>query len=191
MQSIKKILDILNFGEKKNFALILILIFFSALLDTLGVFSILPFIAVLSNPQLIETNIIINKFYLMLSNLGVGSQSEFLFILGLFFLFIIIISILFRILNQYVQIRFALMREHIIGKILIEKYLHQPYAWFLNRNSADLSKNILSEVYHITFYTIVPLCNIISYGTLIFFFDNIIIFSRPIHNIECGICVNY
>jgi ABC-type multidrug transport system fused ATPase/permease subunit len=169
MKSIKKILDILNFGGKKNFALILILIFFSALLDTLGVFSILPFIAVLSNPQLIETNIIINKFYLMLSNLGVGSQSEFLFILGLFFLFIIIISILFRIFNQYVQIRFALMREHIIGKILIEKYLHQPYAWFLNRNSADLSKNILSEVYHITFYTIVPLCNIISYGTLIFF----------------------
>ena len=38
------------------------------------------------------------------------------------------------------------MREYTIGKRLIEGYLHQPYSWFLNRHSADLGKNILSEV---------------------------------------------
>ena len=38
------------------------------------------------------------------------------------------------------------MLEYSIGRCLVEGYLNQPYSWFLNRNSADLGKNILSEV---------------------------------------------
>ena len=38
------------------------------------------------------------------------------------------------------------MREYSIGKRLVEGYLCQPYSWFLSQNSADLGKNILSEV---------------------------------------------
>ena len=38
------------------------------------------------------------------------------------------------------------MREHSISKKFVESYLNQPYVWFLNRNSADLGKTILSEV---------------------------------------------
>ena len=38
------------------------------------------------------------------------------------------------------------MLEYSIGRRLVEGYLNQPYSWFLNRNSADLGKNILSEV---------------------------------------------
>ena len=38
------------------------------------------------------------------------------------------------------------MREYSIGKRLIEGYLYQPYSWYLNQNSADLGKNILSEI---------------------------------------------
>ena len=33
-----------------------------------------------------------------------------------------------------------------IGKRLVEGYLHQPYEWFLSRHSSDLGKNILSDV---------------------------------------------
>ena len=38
------------------------------------------------------------------------------------------------------------MRHYSISKRLVEGYLRQPYHWFLNQNSADLGKNILSEV---------------------------------------------
>ena len=38
------------------------------------------------------------------------------------------------------------MRHFSISKRLLEGYLHQPYSWFLSRHSADLGKNILSEV---------------------------------------------
>ena len=44
------------------------------------------------------------------------------------------------------QLRFIQMREYSITKRLVEKYLHQPYSWFLGRHSADLGKTILAEV---------------------------------------------
>ena len=32
------------------------------------------------------------------------------------------------------------MCEYNVSKRLVEGYLHQPYIWFLNRNSAELGK---------------------------------------------------
>ena len=52
---IKKILFLLTPSERKRAGLLLLMILIMALLDTIGVASILPFIAVLTNPELIET----------------------------------------------------------------------------------------------------------------------------------------
>jgi ABC-type multidrug transport system fused ATPase/permease subunit len=40
--------------------------------------------------------------------------------------------------------------------------LHQPYEWFLNRNSSELAKNILSEVSAVVNQGIIPFTNFIS-----------------------------
>ena len=117
-----------------------------AFLEMIGVASILPFIAVLSNPDLIETNLILNKIFIFSNKLGIENNKQFLIASGAFVFVILLISLLFKAMTTYTQLRFIRMREYTIGKRLIEGYLHQPYSWFLNRNSADLGKNILSEV---------------------------------------------
>tara|TARA_B100001059_G_C17799221_1_gene565087 strand:- start:288 stop:1964 length:1677 start_codon:yes stop_codon:yes gene_type:complete len=117
-----------------------------ALLDMIGVASILPFMAVLTNPYLVETNIILNNMYKISEIIGVENIDQFLFALGALVFLLLIISLAFKALTTYAQVRFVQMREFTIGKRLIEGYLHQPYSWFLNRNSADLGKTILSEV---------------------------------------------
>ena len=60
MDTFKKVADLLTYKEKKKAILLFFLIFLMAFLDMLGVASILPFIAVLSNPQIIETNNFLN-----------------------------------------------------------------------------------------------------------------------------------
>ena len=60
-----------------------------ALIDMLGIASILPFIAVLTNPQLIETNYILKTTFENVSVLGIVTEQQFLFALGiLVFLFL-------------------------------------------------------------------------------------------------------
>jgi ABC-type bacteriocin/lantibiotic exporter with double-glycine peptidase domain len=133
-----------------------------AIIDMIGVASILPFIAVVANPQLIETNTVLKYLYQLSSILGVSNSKQFMFVLGVLVFLFLIISLTVRALTQYAQIRFALMREYTISARLIEFYLHQPYTWFLNRNSADLSKAILSGVNEIVYETILPALNLVA-----------------------------
>ena len=60
MQTVKKLLYLLTPQECKRAVLLLLMILVMALLDMIGVASILPFMAILTNPSLIETNLICN-----------------------------------------------------------------------------------------------------------------------------------
>lgn len=166
MNLITKILDLLSYQERKRAGVLVGLILLMAVLDMLGVASILPFIAVLANPQIIETNSFLNKAYELTSLIGVTSSEEFLLFLGIAVFLLLVISLAFKALTTYAQIRFVLMREYSIGKRLIEGYLHQPYSWFLNRHSADLGKTILSEVGAVIGGGMLPLMILLAQGSV-------------------------
>ena len=157
MQTIKKILFLLTPHEQLHAAFLLVLVLIMALLDMIGVVSILPFMAVLTNPDLIETNFILNTMFQYSKIFGVENNQQFLFSLGVLVFLLLVISLSFKAFTTFVQVRFVAMREHSIGKRLIEGYLHQPYSWFLSRHSADLGKTILSEVNEVTVNGISPL----------------------------------
>ena len=146
MQKFKKLFFLLSSKDRKSALLLLVMIIIMALLDMIGVASILPFVAVLSNPSLIETNTILNTIFKNSNMLGVENNLEFIFLLGIFVFVLLIISLTFKSFTVYLQSRFAQMCEYSISTRLIKGYLYQNYDWFLSRHSADLGKNILSEV---------------------------------------------
>ena len=162
MQTFKKVLDLLTQHEKKRAILLLILILFMAFIDVLGVASIMPFVAVLTSPDLVLTNPVLKYLYNISNILGVDSIEEFIFTFGVMVFFILMASITLRAVTQYAQVRFALMREYSIGSRLIESYLHQPYLWFLQRNTGDFGKVILSETNQVIYETIIPTLNLIA-----------------------------
>jgi ABC-type multidrug transport system fused ATPase/permease subunit len=167
MQIIKKLLFLLTPNEHKRAGLLLLMILIMAILDTIGVASILPFIAVLTNPDIIETNFILNNIYQAVGFLGVDSNQKFLLLLGIFVLALLVFSLIFKSLTIYAQARFVEMREYSIGKKLVEGYLHQPYSWFLGRHSADIGKTILSEVQQVILGGIQPMFELIAKGTVV------------------------
>ena len=166
MSLIKKVFSLLTFHEKKRVITLIFLILVMSVLDVIGVASILPFIAVLTNPQIIETNQFIFYLYQKSNVLGVTTIDQFLFFLGISVFILLIISLTLRALTTYAQIHFTLMREYSIGKRLIQAYVSQPYSWFLNRHSADISKNILSEVREVINKTMMPMMNLLVHGTI-------------------------
>jgi len=121
--NLKKILFILNPHERKLGFLLLVTMFVMALLDTIGVASIMPFIAVLSNPQIIETNGILNFIFRNSKIFGVNNDQQFLFLLGFLVFFLLIISIVFKAFTTYAQARFSEMRGYAISSRLIRGYL--------------------------------------------------------------------
>ena len=71
MKTLSKLLFILTPRERKLAFLLLGMILVMAILDMLGVASILPFISVLANPEIVETNYYLNKVYTYTNSLGV------------------------------------------------------------------------------------------------------------------------
>ena len=164
MKNFKNIAFLLSFNERRNLIWLLIMMLMMAFMDTLGVASVFPFIAVLTNPMIIETNLFLNKIFQVSEIFGVENNQQFFLLLGIFVFLIIVISLVVKVSTSYLQIRFTSMLEYSIGKRLMEKYLNQPYSWFLSHNSNDLIKNILSEVHQIIEVAIYPMAELIAKG---------------------------
>jgi ABC-type multidrug transport system fused ATPase/permease subunit len=179
MQTFKKLLFLLTPPQRKRACLLIFLIIIMALLEMLGVASILPFIAVLANPILIETNIVLNTAFQASSTFGVKTNQDFFLALGVLVFVLLVFSLTFKIFVAYFRIHFVHILEYSMEKRLIEGYLRQPYSWFSARHSADLGKTILSEVNQVVTLGVNALIELISAGavaialiTLLIVFDS-------------------
>ena len=78
MQILKKILFLLSPQELKKAVFLLLMILMMALIDVIGVASILPFMSVLVNPSLIETNFILINLFEFFKGFGIENNQQFL-----------------------------------------------------------------------------------------------------------------
>jgi ATP-binding cassette, subfamily B, bacterial PglK len=176
MENIFRLISILPDNKKKQGLSLLVMMIFMALIDMLGVASIMPLIAVLSNPDLIQQNYYLNTLYILINK---PSESEFLLYLSLAVFCVFVLSISFRALTVYTQIRFGMSCEYSLSKQLTEDYLNQPYTWFLTENSADLGKNILSEISNLVHSGLIPVLNFISQGLVVLALCILLFFIDP------------
>ena len=146
MQTIKKLFFLFNSYERKRAYLLLVMSIILAIIEMAGVASLLPFIAVLSNPGIVETNVLLDIAYTSLKIFGVTSVQNFIFFLGLIVFILLMTSLGFKLFKSFFQARFIGTLEYNLSKRLVEGYLHQPYSWFLGRHGAEIGKNILSEI---------------------------------------------
>lgn len=187
METLKKLLFLLSVHERKRASLLLIMIIIMALLDVVGVASILPFMTVLTNPSIVETNLILNYLYQSLNIFGVENNEQFLFALGIISFTLLVFSLTFKAITTYAQFMFIENCEYSIGKRLLEKYLQQPYSWFLNQHSADLGKTILSEVQQVNRYGMKAIMELTSQGFVAIALVTLIIIIDPKLAITVGI----
>jgi ABC-type multidrug transport system fused ATPase/permease subunit len=173
--------NLLTYSDRKRAVFLMGLIIIMALMDMIGVASVMPFMAVLTNPNLIETNPYLIALYQYAEYFGVINNSQFLIFLGGLVFMTLIISLSFKIITSYFQFNFISSCEFNISKRLFKRYLNQSYSWFLNRHSADLARSILSDIGAVIDHCIHPLINIFVYGAvtiallvLLFFIDPLI-----------------
>ena len=102
MKTLKKLLFLLTPIERKRAVLLLIMILIMALVDMMGVASILPFMAVLANTDLIETNSILNAMYQASSIFSVENHQQFLFALGVMVFLLLVFSLAFKAITTNV-----------------------------------------------------------------------------------------
>ena len=95
MKTFTQLLYFLTLKDRRKAFYLLIMTLIMAMLDILGVFSILPFMTVLTNPSIVESNLILKKIFIFAGNFGVETNRDFLFFLSFSFLIMLVFSLIF------------------------------------------------------------------------------------------------
>ena len=162
--TLKKVWALFTPAEQRKALGMLALIILMALAETAGVVSIMPFLSALGRPEIVHETPWLKKLYDLS---GVHSTRGFLVALGLVSITIVITSSAFKTITLHLVNRFVYMLRHSLSTRLLERYLDQPYEFFLSRNPAELSKNVLSEADQLTFSLLQPLSLLIAHGTVV------------------------
>ncbi|MGG7566224.1 ABC transporter ATP-binding protein [Rhodovulum sp. DZ06] len=171
-----KLMDLMNARERRRFWLLMVMILVMAFSNMVGVAAIIPFLAVLGDPSMIETD---SRLAWLYDAGGFTDTQGFLMTLGIAVFVVYLLSILIRMVTAYALQRYAAMRMFTISTRLLEGYLHQPYTWFLSRHSADLSKVILTEVGQVASALLRPSLNMIANGAVALFLLSLMVAVNP------------
>ncbi|MGX5699157.1 ABC transporter ATP-binding protein [Acinetobacter kookii] len=177
LSSLKQLWHILSPLDKRKVIYVFILVMGMAFIESAGVISIMPFLAVLSNPNVVESNSYLKQLY---DFTGAANKQNFILHLGFLSLFVVICSTVFKIVTQYAVNRFASLQRHYFSTRLLKTYLQQNYEFFIQRNSATLVKNILSEVDQLIWTMILPALTLMSYGVVLLSMVGILLLYDPL-----------
>lgn len=150
---------LLNKRERMHALLVLMVILVAALFSAATVISIMPFLQVLSDPGLIETNPRFNWLY---NRFEFRSEYDFVIALGAGTVAFIFVSSMIQILNKYAMLRFSIMRIRSLSTKVLSVYLRQPYEFFLNRHSGEMATMVLSEAQEVVKQFIRPFAYLVT-----------------------------
>ncbi|NHX27890.1 ABC transporter ATP-binding protein, partial [Escherichia coli] len=127
--------------------------------EIFGLSTLLLLLRVLSKPEIIETNRMLHWLH---ETFTFNSDFAFQVFLAVLSLLVVFVSLTFRALGNYAIIRYSTMRGYTLSSRLLQAYLHQPYEWFLERNSAEVNKSVLGEVQGLVARVIIPLVRLVG-----------------------------
>ena len=155
----RKLMALFEERERRRFYLLIGLMVFVAFAEVFGISTFLVLLKILSEPASIFENQHLNWAY---ETLGFSDTFYFQVFLAVMVLIVLMGSMAIKAGGNYAIIRFSTMRGYTLSSRLLQAYLHQPYTWFLERNSADVTKSVLGEVQNLINKVVIPGSRLLS-----------------------------
>ncbi len=155
----RQLWGILNRRQRGQAAVLLVAMLVQASFELMGVASIVPFMAVVADPAVIHTNETLAWVYALG---GFGSDTAFLTAIGVAVIGLLAMSNGVSALATWATLRFVWNSHHRLADRLLRGYLAQPYSFFVQRNTASLNKNILSEVHTAVNGVLLPALRVVA-----------------------------
>jgi ATP-binding cassette, subfamily B, bacterial PglK len=179
----RKLFTLLDHRERRRFWLLAGVMLLVAASEIAGMSAVLLLLNVLSTPGSIQTSTTLSYLY---ESLGFTSAFRFQIALAVTVLIVVMVGLIIKAGGTYATIRYSTMRGYSISSRLLAAYLSQPYPWFLERNSAELEKNILNEVDGLVSRVILPCLRLMANGLLVLAILGFLMLVDPIVTLFSG-----
>lgn len=159
----KQINIVIEPGGLKKISLIVLLTLLTGFFEVAGIATIMPFIAVISRPDFIQSQALLNWLY---NSLGFTGINQFLVFLGACVLVMIILANCLNAIAVWATARFTFMQGDSLSRRLLVHYLNKPYSFFLGHNTAEIAKQVQAEAQELVQFLLFPLILVIVRSTL-------------------------
>lgn len=184
MKTFFKLYKILPAVQRRKGLSLFLLVSGSALSDALGVASIMPFIAILTDPGIIERNTYLNHIFVIF---GEPEYKYFLSLIGFCVFVTFLTGLVLKIFTILAQMRFIYYTEFLLSHGLFKSYISKPFFWFLDSHSADMSKSVLSEVNDVVSSGLYPAITFVAQTLTVIAILIVLLVINPIVSLAAGI----
>lgn len=174
---IKQLFQLLTPQQRKRFYILQALVILMAVMELIGIASIGPFMALVADPQLIETNATLATLY---EYSGLKSANQFLFATGVGVLLALGIASVISIITTWRLSLFAMQTGTELADRLYTHYLNQGWLFHASGSSAQLTKQIATEALRVTNFIILPLTQLNARAALALLISVAIIIYNPL-----------
>ena len=129
--------------RQKQFWLLLILMIIASLFEVISVGMILPFIGVLASPEQIYYHPLAQTF---INFLQITDSSQLALPITIFFIFIILLTGLIRLILLYSLTRLSFATGADISIDIYRRNLYQEYSYHVSQNSSELINSIITKI---------------------------------------------
>lgn len=173
---ITDVVALLSAKQRLEFIRLQILVLFMTLFEVIGVISISPFMAIISDPSLIETQSVLKLLY---DFSATTTEEDFIFFLGSLALIALTVSSLVSIYTVWHMAMFANRVGTDIGQRLYNYYMSESWLFHTENNSAHLIKKISIESSRLTSTILIPLMQLNARIVLVFIMSSMIFLLNP------------
>ena len=152
------------------------LVIISGLFEIAGVVSIMPFMAMIVDPE----RTLQNHWVAILHSQFPLSDHGFMILLGSIVLGILLLSNLLSAFTVWSILRFSFLAGCELSKTMFSVYLNHPYLFFLNRNSTELVQNTLFEIGRLVNSILNPALTLISRLVIAFSIIVLLVIINPL-----------
>jgi len=141
-KTFKKAFSILSLKEKKKLKLVIILMLFATIFELCGIAILIPLINFLTETNFLENfnSLLVNYF-----SLEELSKDKILKILFSLIFLVFIVKNTYLALYSWIETGIFVKFRANLGIRLFEKYINGKYSFFLEKNSSEISANIITE----------------------------------------------
>ena len=179
-----KALSLLLPRERKIGLFVMAVVLVRGAAEVVGVASIIPFLTVLGDPSVVQSESRIGQVY---TTIGIQSVDDFLVFLGCVILFLVAFSATLRAASVYVIAKYTNYLGYSLSRRLLYNYVGLPYSHFLNAHSGDMANNILSESGRVIQFVYRPAANLANQGVTFILLAALMIVADPVVTITAAV----
>jgi len=176
IEDFKNVWFILTHKEHKKLLGVAFLQILAGLTDMLGVVSIYPFLSILANPDLLQTN----DVYMKLQEWSQLPYDNFIIMLGGISLFALTLNQVVRLCAGWYSIFTAQKIWRVLHNRVFSYYLHRPYEYHLHNSGNELLEKLQVRLNAAVAGVITPFFLLISSIFSLLFVMSALIFASPI-----------